>query len=85
MGVNYNRWPVHKSYADHLIHPLTSEDTVAAILDDMTFDELIGTSEVLVSRLDGINASIEALSELRVKANSMLRRMNELIVEMEAE
>ena len=74
--VKFNRWPAYKSLADQLTHPLTNENEITALVDDMTLDELIGTSEVLISKLSGIDASIASLGELRVRVNSLLRRLD---------
>lgn len=73
--VKFNQWPGYKSFADQLTHPLTNESEIAALIGDMTIDELVGTSEVLISELSGIDASIVSLGELRVRVNSLLRRL----------
>ena len=82
-SVKFNEWPIFKNNADRLTSRYTDSETANAIIDDMTYTELIGTAQVLVSYISGIDVSIAKLGELRVDAHVILSKLDIAIERIE--
>ena len=75
--LRFNPWPTHASMADMLMNADLLRIDRREVIDDMTYDEMLGTEQVLIDRREGIDAAIEDLMELRVKTNAIIRMLEE--------
>ena len=73
----FNPWPTHASMAEMLTNADLLRIDRRKVIDDMTYDEMLGTEQVLIDRREGIDAAMENLMELRVKTNMVIRMLEE--------
>lgn len=73
----FNPWPTHASMAETLTNAEMLHIDRREAIDDMTYDELLGTEQVLIDRRAGIDAAMQSLMELRVKTNTIIRMLEE--------